>query len=126
MQQDGYPVGYKFVYLVALRDTGHVGQLQPGEPVCPPGQPQPGATEPERTQVPADLKLGERWSDLLRGPIGNYEPRIIGIVLNAWASLQGYLVAEVLGNLPILIDDIDSLCRAHVRTVMLEWGSTGS
>ena len=88
-------------------------------PVCPPGQPQPGAT-PRRNRAhasPADLKLGERWSDLLRGPIGNYEPRIIGIVLNAWASLQGYLVAEVLGNLPILIDDIDSLCRAHVRTV---------
>jgi AcrR family transcriptional regulator len=81
-----------------------------------------GAADPGRTQVPADLKLGERWSDLLRGPTGGYQPRIAGIVLNAWASLQGYLVAEVLGNLSILIADTDSLCRAHIRTVMLGMG----
>lgn len=81
-----------------------------------------GAADPERTQVPADLKLGERWSDLLRGPIGGYEPRIIGIVFSAWASLRGYLMAEVFGNLPVLIDDTDALCRAHVRTVMLGMG----
>lgn len=83
---------------------------------------QAGAADPGRTQVPAGLKLGERWSDLLRGPLGDYEPRIAGIVLSAWASLQGFLVAEVFGNLPVLIDDIDSLCRAHVRTVMLGMG----
>jgi AcrR family transcriptional regulator len=81
-----------------------------------------GAADPERTQVPAGLKLGQRWNDLLRGPIGDYQPRIAGIVLNAWASLQGYLRAEVLGNLSILIDDTDSLCRAHIRTIMLGMG----
>lgn len=81
-----------------------------------------GAADAGRTQVPADLKLGERFSDLLRGPAGGYEPRIVGIVLNAWASLQGYLVAEVLGNLSVLVDDTDALCRAHVRTVMLGMG----
>lgn len=81
-----------------------------------------GAADPGRTQVPAGLRLGERWSDLLRGPACGYEPRVAGIVLNAWASLQGFLVAEVLGNLAVLIDDTDSLYRAHVRTVMLGMG----
>jgi len=81
-----------------------------------------GAADPGRTQVPAGIRLGERWSDLLRGPAGGYEPRIAGIVLNAWASLQGFLVAEVLGNLSILVDDTDSLYRAHVHTVMLGMG----
>jgi AcrR family transcriptional regulator len=81
-----------------------------------------GAADPGRTQVPAGIGLGERWSDLLRGPAGGYEPRIAGIVLNAWASLQGFLVAEVLGNLSVLVDDTDSLYRAHVRTVMLGMG----
>jgi AcrR family transcriptional regulator len=81
-----------------------------------------GAADPGRTQVPAGVRLGERWSDLLRGPAGGYEPRIAGIVLNAWASLQGFLVAEVLGNLSVLVDDTDSLYRAHVYTVMLGMG----
>jgi AcrR family transcriptional regulator len=81
-----------------------------------------GAADPERSQVPTSIQLTERWSDLLRGPIGDYEPRIAGIVLNAWVSLEGFVRAEVFGNLPILIDDTDSLCRAHIRTVMLGMG----
>jgi hypothetical protein len=38
------------------------------------------------------------------------------------ASLLGYLVAEIFGSLPRLVDDTDQPYRAHVRTVMLGMG----
>jgi hypothetical protein len=36
--------------------------------------------------------------------------------------LLGYLVVEIFGSLPSLIDDTDRLYRAHVRNGMLAMG----
>jgi hypothetical protein len=50
------------------------------------------------------------------------EPALAGIVLSAWASLLGYLVAEIFGSLTQLIASTDLLYQAHIRTVMLGMG----
>jgi hypothetical protein len=52
----------------------------------------------------------------------DYPPRLAGIALTAYASLLGYLVAEIFGSLPRLVHDTDQLYRAHVRAVMLGMG----
>jgi len=44
------------------------------------------------------------------------------IALNAWASMLGYLEAEIFGSLSRLVGDSDQLYRAHLRTVMLGMG----
>jgi AcrR family transcriptional regulator len=81
-----------------------------------------GAAEPDRTQVPPALEVGELWLTLIAGRTSSGEARLAGIALSAWASLLGYLVAEIFGSLHGLIEDTDNLYRAHVRTVMLGMG----
>jgi AcrR family transcriptional regulator len=81
-----------------------------------------GAAEPGRTQVPPALVVGELWQTLTGGSASSGEARLAGIVLSAWASLLGYLVAEIFGSMRQLIEDSDKLYSAHVRTVMLGMG----
>jgi AcrR family transcriptional regulator len=81
-----------------------------------------GAAQPGRTQVPPGLQVGELWQTLMSGRAPSDDARLAGIALSAWASLLGYLVAEIFGSLRQLIDDTDSLYLAHVRTVMLGMG----
>jgi AcrR family transcriptional regulator len=81
-----------------------------------------GAAEPGRTQVPLGVEVGELWQTLTGGPASSGEARLAGIVLTAWASLLGYLVAEIFGSLRQLIEDTDELYQAHVCTVMLGMG----
>jgi hypothetical protein len=50
------------------------------------------------------------------------QPQLAGIVISAWTSLLGYLVAEIFGSLTQLITSTDLLYQAHVRTVMLGMG----
>ncbi len=81
-----------------------------------------GAADPSRAQVPADLAAGALSGALLGDRSPACPPRLAGIVLSAWASLLGYLVAEIFGSLPRLISDTGRLYQAHVRTVMLGMG----
>ncbi len=81
-----------------------------------------GAADPDRTQVPRTLQLGPLLRDLLKRASGDYPPRLAGIALTAWASVLGYLVAEIFGSLPHLVGDSDQLYRAHLRTGMLGMG----
>lgn len=83
---------------------------------------QAGAADPSRSQIPADLQTGPLWSSLLAGRSPIHEPRLAAIILTAWASVLGYLVAENFGSLTRLIDDTDRLYDAHVRTLMLGMG----
>jgi len=83
---------------------------------------QSGAADPDCTQVPATLEIGELLRDLLDRAAPDYAPRLAGIALNAWASTLGYLTAEIFGSLPHLVTDTDEMFRAHVRTVMVGMG----
>jgi AcrR family transcriptional regulator len=78
--------------------------------------------DPGRTQVPATIETGELLGHLLGDDAATYPPQWVGILLNAWSSLQGYLMAEIFGSLPQLTGDADQLYRAHLRTVMLGIG----
>ncbi len=81
-----------------------------------------GAANPDRTQLPQALEVGELLQALLRDSAPDYPPRLAGIALTAWASVLGYLVVEIFGSLPRLIADTDQLFGAHVHTVMLGMG----
>jgi AcrR family transcriptional regulator len=81
-----------------------------------------GAADPDRTQVPQDLEVTEFLRNLLADAAPDYPPRLAGIALSAYASVLGYLVAEVFGSLARLVGDSDQLYRAHLRTVMLGMG----
>ncbi len=81
-----------------------------------------GAADPGRAQIPAGLKTGALWGALAGDSVLATEPALAGIVLSAWASLLGYLVAEIFGSLTALICDTGLLYQAHVRTVMLGMG----
>ncbi len=83
---------------------------------------QAGAADPGRAQIPAGLKTGALWGALAGDSVLAAQPALAGIVLSAWASLLGYLVAEIFGSLPRLIASTDLLYQAHVRTVMLGMG----
>lgn len=83
---------------------------------------QSGAAHPDRTQVSAELDIGELLQDLLDRAAPGYSPRLAGLVLNAWVSILGYLTIESFGILPRLIRQTDKLFDAHVRTVMLGMG----
>jgi AcrR family transcriptional regulator len=81
-----------------------------------------GAADLDRTQVPPTLELGSLARNLLADTGADIPPRLTLVVLNAWASLLGYLTAEIFGSLPRLVGDTDQLYQAHVRTVMLGAG----
>src|SRR6266516_204076 len=83
-----------------------------------------GAADPDRTQFPASpgLQVGELLRTLLGEQADSYPPRLAAIALNAYASVLGYLVAELFGSLTRLITDTDQLFQAHVRTVMVGMG----
>ncbi len=81
-----------------------------------------GAADPGRAKIPAGLKTGALWAALAGESASAGEPVLAGIVLSAWASLLGYLVAEIFGSLTQLITSTDMLYQAHVRTVMLGMG----
>jgi len=83
---------------------------------------QAGAADPARAQIPADLETGALWSALAGNNTPAGKPALAGVVLSAWASLLGYLVAEIFGSLTQLITGTDLLYQAHVRTVMLGMG----
>lgn len=81
-----------------------------------------GAADPARSPVPAGLQTGPLWEAILAGQPHEHEPRLAGIILTAWASVIGYLSAEIFGSLTALITDTDRLYDAHVRAVMLTMG----
>jgi len=81
-----------------------------------------GAADLDRTQVPPTLELGSLAHSLLAHTDADIPPRLTLVVLNAWASLLGYLTAEIFGSLSRLVGDTDQLYQAHVRTVMLGMG----
>jgi AcrR family transcriptional regulator len=81
-----------------------------------------GAADPGRSQVPGDLRAGPLLASLLPDQDGTFEPRLAAIVLSAWASLMGYLAAELFGSLRSLVSDTDALYRAHARSGMLAMG----
>ncbi|MQA87457.1 MAG: TetR family transcriptional regulator [Streptosporangiales bacterium] len=80
------------------------------------------AARPDRTQVPEKLEVGELLTELLPEAGAHHPPRLAGIAATAWASVLGYLVAEIFGSLTRLIPDTDQLYDAHLRTVMLGMG----
>lgn len=52
--------------------------------------------------------------------------RMNAVVLNAWASILGFLTSEQFGNLPRLITHVDDLYDAHLATMMLGMGFESS
>ncbi|MFF2555335.1 TetR/AcrR family transcriptional regulator [Nocardia sp. NPDC058058] len=81
-----------------------------------------GAADPAATQVPP-LATGPLLNSLL-GTDSMPDSPIPGIVLNGWASILGFIAAEVFGSLGTLIADPDALYDAHLRTVMHGMGFT--
>jgi AcrR family transcriptional regulator len=81
-----------------------------------------GAADPARAQIPAGLRTGALWPALTGDNAHPGDPALAGIVLSAWASLLGYLAAEIFGSLTQLITSTDLLYQAHVRTMMLGMG----
>lgn len=81
-----------------------------------------GAVLPDRAGVPDTVETGPLLDDLLRRSGKECSPRLAAVGLTAWASVLGYLVAEVHGSLRRLIGDTDALFAAHVRSVMLAMG----
>lgn len=81
-----------------------------------------GAADPARSAVPAGLETGPLWQALTAGQPQEHQPRLAGIILSAWASVIGYLSAEIFGSLTSLVGDTGALYRAHVRTVMTGMG----
>jgi AcrR family transcriptional regulator len=81
-----------------------------------------GAADTDRTQVPPTLQLGQLLRELLDQASADYPPRLAGMVLTAWASPLGFLVAEVFGSLTRLVADSDQLYGAHLRSVMVAMG----
>ncbi len=82
---------------------------------------QAGAADTSRAQIPPGLHTRQLW-DALAGDAAARDPGQAGIVLSAWASLLGYLVAEIFGSLARLISDTGALYQGHVRAVMLGMG----
>ncbi|MDA8319004.1 MAG: TetR/AcrR family transcriptional regulator [Actinomycetota bacterium] len=83
---------------------------------------QAGAADPSRSAIPADLQTGPLWAGILADQAPACAPRIAGIILTAWASVIGYLSAEIFGSLTQLVADTDQLYTAHIQTVMLGMG----
>jgi AcrR family transcriptional regulator len=83
---------------------------------------QAGVADPDCSEVPEDIGTGDLLVTLGLDPDETNEPRIVGIVLNARASMMGYLVAEIFGSLAHLVNDTDMLYTAHLRGVMLGMG----
>lgn len=81
-----------------------------------------GAAATDHTQVPPALEVGTLWLTLMADRSSRREGQLAAIVLSGWASLLGFLVAEIFGSLRQLTADIDKLYLAHVRTVMLGMG----
>jgi AcrR family transcriptional regulator len=85
-----------------------------------------GAADPDRTEIPPTLEVGDLLRHLLHTDSGadgsGYPPRLAGIALTAWASVLGFLVTEIFGSLSRLVADTDELFRAHVRSVMAGMG----
>lgn len=86
-----------------------------------------GAADPGRTQMPADLRPGPLLEDLV-SRVGLVVPsgQIVAIVAGAWASIRGFLGMEIFGSLKENVDDIDTLYRGHIRTVMAGMGYSAS
>src|SRR6266702_4063939 len=70
----------------------------------------------------AGIQAGPLWASILAGQAHDYEPRLAGIILTAWASVLGYLSAEIFGSLTALVADTGLLYRAHIRAVMTGMG----
>ncbi len=81
-----------------------------------------GAADPARTPVPANLTASPALTGLLGESMATVDPQVLGVVLNARASMMGYLIAEIFGRLSDLIAGPDDLYRAHLRTIMLGMG----
>lgn len=81
-----------------------------------------GAADPDRTPISPETRTGDLWNYLLGDAAPSYPPRLAGLLLNAFASLRGYLMGEVLGSVSDLVDDPDQLFQAHLHTVMLGMG----
>jgi AcrR family transcriptional regulator len=81
-----------------------------------------GAADPTRSQVPAKIEMGPLWKNLMGDQESLYDARLAGIVLSAYYSMQGYLVAEIFGGLVHLVENSDLLYDAHIRTAMLGMG----
>jgi AcrR family transcriptional regulator len=77
-----------------------------------------GVADPERTLIPPVAEVGGLTRDLAPA----FPPRLALIVLNAWASMHGYVSLECFGGLPRLAQDTSGLFEAHVGTVMLGMG----
>ncbi len=67
-------------------------------------------------------QTGPLWDNLLADQAHQAGPRLAAIILTAWASIIGYLSAEIFGSLTQLITGTDQLYRAHLHTVMLGMG----
>ena len=81
-----------------------------------------GAADTSQAQIPAGLQTAALWQALLGDPAPGCDPALAAVVLSAWVSLLGFLVAEIFGSLTRLITDTGLLYQAHVRTIMLSMG----
>ncbi|MDM1895384.1 TetR/AcrR family transcriptional regulator [Mycobacteroides abscessus] len=79
-----------------------------------------GAADPEATDVPT-MAVGPLLAYLLDTQAAAHSP-IPGIVVNAYASIIGFILTETFGALKHLVSDPDALFQAHLRTIMRGMG----
>jgi len=77
---------------------------------------------PGQAQIPAGLQTAALWQALLGDRAPGRDPALAAIVLSAWVSLLGFLIAEIFGSLTQLITDTGLLYQAHVRAITLGMG----
>jgi AcrR family transcriptional regulator len=80
-----------------------------------------GVADPNRSHMPASIQPGQLLPTLLAATDPDYPPRLAAITLAAYASLLGFLNAEIFGSLTKLIDTTQ-LYHAYVHTVLLGMG----
>ncbi len=83
---------------------------------------QAGAADTSPAQIPAGLQTAALWQALLGDRAPGRDPALAAIVLSAWVSLLGFLIAEIFGSLTQLITDTGLLYQAHVRAITLGMG----
>ncbi|WP_433654724.1 TetR/AcrR family transcriptional regulator [Nocardia sp. CA-128927] len=89
-----------------------------------------GAADLRRCFIPEPVQFGElgryllsmSGSETITDSDTQQLSKVAAVGNNAWASILGFLITELWGNLPRLITNVDDLYHAHLCTVMVGMG----
>ncbi len=79
----------------------------------------PDSTRPGKLGA---YQLAALGADPLADPATDRYLQMSAVALNAWASILGFLTTELFGSLTRLVDNVDDLYCAHLRTLLLGMG----